>query len=234
MVQTATPRPTRADSAAAVRKKREILEAASRVFRDQGLHAAGMRDIATEAGMRAGNLYYYFENKGELLAFCQLDTLAALQELACWVREQDLPPSARLQLLVTGHVRLLNEATPGSLAHLEVEALEEPWRGEVLARRGDYETAFREVIRDGIAAGIFRPTDVKVAVMAILGAVNWTVKWFRPAGEKSAGEIGELVAEHMVRGLLAPGVELERPAMSLPRLEVFGGECEGSEDDDAR
>ncbi len=145
-----------------------------------------------------------------------------------------MPAPARLFLLVAGHVRLLNEATPGSLAHLEVEALEEPWRSEVLARRGDYESGLREVIGEGIAAGSFRPTDVKVAVLAILGAVNWTVKWFRPSGSKSAGEIGELFADHLVRGLLAPGVELEPPAVALPRLESFGGEGDEKEDDDAR
>ena len=37
----------------------------------------------------------------------------------------------------------------------------------------------------------------------ILGAVNWTVKWFRPDGRKSAREIGREQAELLVRGVLA-------------------------------
>ena len=179
------------------------MEAASRVFRRKGLHASGMRDIAAEAGMQVGNLYYYFEGKDELLAFCQLDTLGTLMELARQVETQDLPPSCKLHKLVAGHVVALNEGTPGSLAHLEVEALEEPWRSEILARRAEYEEVFRQVIGEGVRAGVFRPADVKAAVLAILGAVNWTVKWFRPDGRKSAREIGELFADQLVRGLLA-------------------------------
>lgn len=218
MVQIGTSSSHRPDSAAAIKKKREILEAASRVFRRKGLHASGMRDIAAEVGMRVGNLYYYFEGKGELLAFCQLDTLSGLMELARRVETQDLAPSCKLHLLVAGHVVLLNEGTPGSLAHLEVEALEEPWRSEILARRGEYEGVFRKVIGEGIRAGAFRTTDVKAAVLAILGAVNWTVKWFRPGGGKTAREIGELFAEQMVRGLLAEpdaaGMELSGPRPS--------------------
>lgn len=213
MVQTTTSRAPRGDRSAAVEKKREILEAASRVFRRRGLHATGMRDIAAEAGMRVGNLYYYFQNKGELLAFCQLETLAGLLALANWVERQKLAAGDKLYFLVMGHVVSLNESTPGSLAHLEIEALEDPWRGEILARRGEYEDVFRGVIREGIEAGAFRPCDERVAVRAILGAVNWTVKWFRPEGTMSARKIGALFAEQMVRGLLA---DFRPPELELP------------------
>jgi AcrR family transcriptional regulator len=192
-------------------KKREILDAASRVFRRKGLHASGMRDIAAELGMAVGNLYYYFKDKGELLAFVQEEALSGLLDLAARVRATDLRADAQLLLLIEGHVVLLNETTPGSLAHLEVEALGERWREAVQERRDAYERVFREVIEAGIASGVFRRTDPKVAALALLGAANWTVKWFRPDGAKSAGTIGRECAELLVRGLLAEGVELERP-----------------------
>ena len=192
-------------------KKREILDAASRVFRRKGLHDSGMRDIAAELGMAVGNLYYYFKDKEALLAFVQEETLAGLLDLARQARERDLRADARLFLLIEGHVVRLNEETPGSLAHLEVEALGPRWRRKVQARRDEYERAFREVLEEGIAAGVFRPTDPKVSALAILGAVNWTVKWFRPDGGKNAREIGRECAELLVRGLLAEKVKMERP-----------------------
>jgi AcrR family transcriptional regulator len=223
MVQgSSTIKPRKALSRAlppkALVKKREILEAASRVFRRQGLYATRMRDIAAEIGMQVGNLYYYFENRQELLAFCQRDALEGLLDLAAWVERQELPASGKLYLLVLGHVVHVNEGTPGSLAHLEVEALEAAWRKRLQGRRDEYEAALRRVIADGIAEGVFRPVDSKTAVLAILGAVNWTVKWFRPEGAKSARSIGEEFAEQMVRGLLADGAELEVPALELPEL----------------
>lgn len=192
-----------ADSGKVLEKKRGILDAASRVFRRKGLHATGMRDIAAELGMAVGNLYYYFRDKDELLAFVQEDALAGLLDLAAQVRGTELPADARLARLIEEHVVRLNEGTPGSLAHLEVEALGEPWRQEVQERRDQYERAFREIIEEGMAAGVFRPADPKVSALAILGAVNWTVKWFRPDGGKSAREIGREHAELLVRGLLA-------------------------------
>ena len=82
------------------------------------------------------------------------------------------------------------------------------------------ERAFAKVIQRGMDDDTFREVDPKVATLAILGAVNWTVKWFRPGGSKSAGEIGTEFAEQMVRGLMAPGVELQVPDLELPDLVV--------------
>ena len=190
-------------------KKREILDAASRVFRRQGLHATGMRDIAAELGMAVGNLYYYFKDKGELLAFVQENALVGLLELVTRARELPLRADGKLFFLIEEHVVLLNERTPGSLAHLEVEALGERFREAVQVRRDAYEQFYRDVLEAGRAAGVFRKTDPKVAALAILGAANWTVKWFRPDGGKTAREIGRECAEMLVRGLLAEGIELE-------------------------
>ena len=185
-------------------KKREILEAASRVFRDRGLHAAGMRDIAAELGMAVGNLYYYFRDKEDLLAFVQESALSRLLEIAARVRTLDLPADGKLRLLLEEHVVSLNdpeEGTPGSLAHLEVEALGEERRAAVMARRDEYEQVVRSLIEEGMGQGVFRQVDSKVATLALLGSVNWTVKWFRPGGGKSAREIGQQIAEMMVRSL---------------------------------
>src|SRR3954466_11577744 len=125
MVQiSAARRPESRDKV--LEKKREILDAASRVFRRRGLQARGIRDIAAALGMAVGNLYYYFKDKEELLAFVQEDALAGLLAFAGRVRALDLPADARLYHLVVGHVVRLNDAregTPGSLAHLELELL---------------------------------------------------------------------------------------------------------------
>jgi AcrR family transcriptional regulator len=207
-------------------KKREILEAASRVFRRNGLQASGMREIAAELEMAVGNLYYYFKDKEDLLAFIQQTTLTSLQSLAARVEALDLPADRKLWLLVAGHVALLNEQTPGSLAHLEVEALGEERRRPIQEGRDAYERTFRRLIEEGVAGGVFRTPDPKVAALALLGAANWSVKWFRPGGGKSAREIGRDLADLLVRGLLAPGLPADgaaAPSLDLlaPLLEPF-------------
>lgn len=212
MVQSApTPR-LEASGPAAGRRRREILAAASRLFRERGLHATGMREIAAALGMTAGNLYYYFPSKQELLAYCQEETLGQLLELAHRARASSRAPQERLRDLIEGHVTVLNETTPGSLAHLEVNEVPAARRAGLLTRRRSYEGAIRELIDEGIAAGDFRKLDARLAALALLGALNWTVKWFQPDGRKTAAEVGREFADLLLRGLLAGGPDDLRAA----------------------
>jgi len=48
-------------------RRKQILEAATRVFAEKGYNRATTKDIARAAGMAEGTLYLYFENKSELL-----------------------------------------------------------------------------------------------------------------------------------------------------------------------
>ena len=35
----------------------------------------------------------------------------------------------------------------------------------------------------------------------MLGALNWTVTWFRPEGEQSAAAVAETIVDYLIRGL---------------------------------
>jgi TetR/AcrR family transcriptional regulator, fatty acid metabolism regulator protein len=50
-----------------VDKRRQILDAAIRVFARQGFHSCRVSDIADEAGVAYGLVYHYFESKDEVL-----------------------------------------------------------------------------------------------------------------------------------------------------------------------
>ncbi|MGE0641894.1 MAG: TetR/AcrR family transcriptional regulator [Thermoanaerobaculia bacterium] len=204
MVQTASelrnPGPS-AQGAPAEARRREILAAASRLFRRDGFAATGMRAIAAELEMTAGSLYYYFENKQALLAYCQESTLDELT-VAGAIRAGDATsPGRRLRELVVAHVVALNESHPGSLAHLEVEALAPELRSPLLAKRRAYERRIEGLVRDGVAAGEFRDVDPRLTALALLGALNWTVKWFREDGARTAAEVGERFADLFLGGL---------------------------------
>lgn len=198
---------TRATAAEAHRpgadfRRREILAAASKVFRRKGFAAAGMRDVAAELGMTAGNLYYYFAGKEEILAFCQEATLDQLLANATEIAALDLPAAERLRRLMTSHVVCLNETYPGSLAHLEIEALAAEHRAPLAAKRRRYEQRISGLLAEGAATGALRSVDVRLTTLALLGALNWTVKWFSPDGTRSAAEVGAQFADLFLAGLL--------------------------------
>ena len=50
-----------------VDKRRQILDAAVRVFARQGFHSTRVSDIADEAGVAYGLVYHYFDSKEQVL-----------------------------------------------------------------------------------------------------------------------------------------------------------------------
>jgi tetracycline repressor-like protein len=95
----------------------------------------------------------------------------------------------------------MTDTLEGSSLAFEVSALSARRRAEVIAARDRYERALRDIVRRGIAAGEFRAVDPKLAVFAILGAINWIARWYRPEGVLHAAELGRQYAEHLVRGM---------------------------------
>jgi AcrR family transcriptional regulator len=183
-------------------RRAEILRRAASVFRERGFHGAGMRDIARGLRMTPGNLYYYFRSKDDLLYECQRLALDTLQEGV--ERAAAAPGSAadRLRAAIRGHVLCLLVKTGGSAAHLEFRALPGPRRAEIARRRDAYERALRGLVADGVRRGEFRPVDEKLATLAILGAANATVTWWRPEGPAAPEAIAEAFATTLVGGLL--------------------------------
>ena len=56
-----------ASKAPPIDKRRQILDAAIRVFARQGFHSTRVSDIADEAGVAYGLVYHYFNSKDEVL-----------------------------------------------------------------------------------------------------------------------------------------------------------------------
>ena len=61
----------------------------------------------------------------------------------------------------------------------------------------------RALVAEGIKAGEFAAADPALVTRAMLGAVNWTARWYRHDGAKSASEIADSLSGYLVRGLLA-------------------------------
>lgn len=184
----------------------EILRAAARVFRRSGFASAGMRDIAAEADLSPGNLYHYFQGKDEILYFCQEQALERLLAALDDARTTTASAGEQLRRVITDHVVCVLDEFEGSVAHLEVEALPDELRRSITERRDRYERGLREMISAGVRQGEFARCDTELVTRAILGALNWTARWYRPGGPRNATEIGEGMAEYLVRGLdHAPG-----------------------------
>ena len=214
-------------------RRLDILRAAARVFRRSGVAAAGMREIAEEADLSPGNLYYYFAGKDELLFFCQDRTLDRMLAAAEAARASAVPVKDQLRAVILAHLHYTLDELEGATAHLEIDMLAEGLRRGIITKRDKYEHAVRTLIEKGVKRGEFTPCDAALVARAILGALNWTVRWYRPDGAQSVATIADGLADYLLRGIAAAaknGVRKEmkskpanRAATTAPAKALSGG-----------
>jgi AcrR family transcriptional regulator len=185
----------------ALGKRLDILRAAAGVFRRRGFDRAGMREIADELGVTTGVLYYHFRDKNDLLYFCQDYSLDRMLGEAARIRKERASPAVRLTRLIEAQLTCMLDELQGSAAHLEFATLPPRLLNKVVAKRDRYERLMRGIVSQGMRSGTFRKRDAKMVTLAILGALNWTIKWYRPDGGQSAANIAREFADYLIKGL---------------------------------
>lgn len=182
-------------------RKDEILRELGAAVRERGFGALTMKDVADRLGLVKGNLYYYFKNKQELLYHCHIKcmevSLQALEE----AERSRAAPSERLRILLVRHIRGISDEAYGAVLLTDLESLTISQRRKYVALRDRFEQGVRALIKAGIARGEFRRQDPRIAGFALLGAINWIPKWYRPGGELSSQEIAEQFADFFLQSL---------------------------------
>jgi AcrR family transcriptional regulator len=175
------------------------------MFRARGFADTGMRDIAEAADLSPANLYHYFGGKDEILYYCQDRALDRMLAALTSARRAPVSSAERVGLVVRAHLSTMLDVVEGASAHLQVEALSPPLRAKIVRKRDKYERGLRKLIDEGVARGEIVATDPALVARAILGALNWSVTWFRPDGAQSATVVANHIAAFLVRGLSANG-----------------------------
>ncbi|WP_327152030.1 TetR/AcrR family transcriptional regulator [Nocardia sp. NBC_01329] len=195
---------------------REILDAAAKAFSERGYAATSIDDVADLLGATKGRIYHYFRTKGDLFVGIHHQALEwALEAVGPVAERDDIGPRDKLHAMVQQHaMHLMNRHTYMGPAQHQIEmglASEGRHKEEAIAQiramRRQFEEYYVEVIKDGIAAGVFRDADANILVKAVLGTVNWMHVWFQADGPRdSAAErerIAAEIAEYSVRGVIA-------------------------------
>ena len=183
--------------------RESILEAAAQIFSEKGFHAASMQDIAEAVRLQKASLYHHVSSKQEILLAILDQTLDLLIERMNKVLSKDLPPDQKLRQAMICYLQILTEHHDlASVLLVEHRSLEPDLKARHIPRRNRFEALWRDLIEQGQAAGVFIEADAGLAVRTLLGAMNWTITWYRPDGAFSGEEIANRCADMFLGGLL--------------------------------
>jgi TetR/AcrR family fatty acid metabolism transcriptional regulator len=186
-------------------RRRQILEAAVRVFARKGYHTSRVGDITAEAGVAHGLLYHYFEGKEAVLDAVFRETWSELLDAVKAVEESG--GAAREQLRQVAAILLRSWKHDPDLVRVLVR---EVARSPELHRRVDElreaMAAIERIVAGGQADGSFRKDlDARLASWIFYGAVEEILTgWV--LGQLSDGEEGVARAERTVVEVIAGGL----------------------------
>ncbi|HVV40853.1 MAG TPA: TetR/AcrR family transcriptional regulator [Nitrobacter sp.] len=159
-----------------------ILEAAAKLFRQQGYSATTLRQIAGMAKIKAGSIYYYFDSKEAILDEVLDRGLHGIFEAvkAALKRAGDVSHRRRIGLAIETHLAGLLEASDFTSANIRIYGqLPEHLKKRHRPLRRAYAKYWDRLFLDARRAGEIR-ADIEIVPLRIfvLGSLNWTVEWF--------------------------------------------------------
>jgi TetR/AcrR family transcriptional regulator len=182
-------------------RRETILQAAAQCFKRKGYHGTTIEDIARELSVSKAALYYYVKSKEEVFFLCHQASMDLGTEGLLLAESMGGTADDKLRRALQYFVEHTIENLKGCVLLLEEGMLSPRLHREVVRRRDEYEHRLRDLVSEGVASGVFVPCNPKMAVFAILGAVNWVQTWYSPDGEVGPKEIAEMFATFLVRGL---------------------------------
>lgn len=191
----------------------QILDAAERVFQRRGVSRTSLQEIAQEAGLTRGAIYWHFQNKADLFhAMMQRVTLPMTASLSAEAALDDADPLGRLrQNVATALHQTVHDPQVQrvfAIASHKVEYVDElqAGRDRHLAERADCMTDLERLLTLAVAAGQLRAaTPIATAAMGLHALLDGLMhNWLLDPQTFDLEAVGAQALEIYLGGLAVP------------------------------
>ncbi len=173
-------------------RREQILQTASRIFREKTYHGTSLHDIADAVGMLKGSLYYYFNSKEEILGSIVMEALAVIDRRLAEIASKDLSAPERLRAIIRAHIKFNHEYQEATTLFLtERNVISLFWKAEMVESRKRRDGLLLRTIKEGVRDGTYQCEDPLLTVRAIVGMVNASTFWYEVSGPRSPEEIAD-------------------------------------------
>jgi len=159
-----------------------LINAAARQFVKVGFASATIRDIAADAGIQGGSVYYHFASKDELMMAVYEMGMDRITKATIEASKGIDDPWERLESACVAHLTALLHG--GVIFRSLMLETPREWlkkRRHITAMRDRYEQIFAHLIDElPLATG----TDRRALRLMLIGALNWSYTWYRHGGSE--------------------------------------------------
>ncbi len=206
-------------------RRREIMIAMAEVIINKGYAATTLEDVASHMGTSRAVIYYQFRSKEDLYAEIVVEAVARATERLEAIVARELAPEQALFAAIEDLVRVgmepLNRST---LATGRPKGLSPDARARIKAADRGYTLLLTEILRQGIASGVFVDRDPRFLRYTIMFAVNGNFIWRNPDGPLKADYILKELPTMLLSSVLAHPCDFHAHGQESARKSLFPGQ----------
>ena len=155
-------------------RKQQILTAATRVFAQRGIEASKVQDIAREAGLSVGGVYWYYQSKEEIVLGLLQSFVEKDLDLARSVLQAPGGARQRLELILAAGLSEAVQFMPVTLEVYRQSIHNAAVRSILQTFMSSYQNIFAELLAQGIANGEFRAVNPLAAATMLIALYEGT------------------------------------------------------------
>jgi len=187
-------------------RRKQILAAALKVFTEKGFHAANVSEVAAEAGVSQGTIYWYFDSKEDLFQAAVLSVFEELDQETLGTVLMQATAREKLWGLVRGMEGLAGQMGGlfmlflGYWASSPDRTKAGQWWLELLI---EYKEVVAGIIAEGVQSGELRPVDAEALAWSMLAAYDGLAAYTMLLPDLDLARISRVFAETLIKGLEA-------------------------------
>ncbi len=189
-------------------KRDAVIRTAAHAFKENGFHNTSLESIAAALEVTKPTIYYYVENKEQLLFECFVAGLEPIRAALSEAKASPAPVRERLNMVLREYARAVASEFGWCMVRAEHQDLSPSMSGKVRALKAEIDQGIRRLLREGVRDGSIGRCDVKMTAFALAGALNWIAHWYREQRSMSATQIADAFVNLFEQGL--------RPRDALP------------------
>ncbi|MEA2213110.1 MAG: TetR/AcrR family transcriptional regulator, fatty acid metabolism regulator protein [Solirubrobacteraceae bacterium] len=192
-------------------KRRQILDAAVRVFARQGFHTCRVSDIADEAGVAYGLVYHYFSAKEQILDTLFLERWDVMLGAIAEADASDRAPREKLHAIASFIIdSYRHDPELMKVIIVEVTRAANTFGRTHLGKIRDAYAGIAAIVASAQAGGVFRPeVTPEFAAQAFYGCVEQVLTgWIfddEPVNQADLEQAKTLIVTTICSGLEIPG-----------------------------
>lgn len=202
------------DADLVVKRRAQIVAAATDLFAERGFHRTTVKDVAEKAGVSPGLVYLYVREKEDVLLLVLLDVLAAQAEALPKALEGIDDPLDRVVAIFEALVAAVDRHRAAVvLAYRTTDVLSPERRLSVREREEEIADLVAGTLVEAMRAGLVRPLDVDVVThQMVTMAHGWALKSWHFKGRTSLEAWLAATLDLLVVGLATPAGLARRAA----------------------